>query len=139
MQRRSLALPVAVAVCLGASAVAAQAPRVTAFDGMYQGMMEQQVRPSGVAGEHPGGEEPCEVRRPVQASIIAGYVILEYKDWHRHTIHFRGEAAADGSITVYHLNSDGTYSPLTGHIGAGQFTGETLRGRCYYEFSLHLV
>jgi hypothetical protein len=135
MQRYYSSVALAAGLCLAVPARAADP--VTAFDGTYRGKMEQQVRPAGVAGEHPAGEEPCEVRRAVQGSISAGYVILEYHDWHRHLIHFRGQVTADGAVTAYHRNSDATYSPLTGHISSNQLAAATIRGRCYYDFTLN--
>jgi hypothetical protein len=69
-------------------------------------------------------------------SIRNGYVVVWYQDWHVHTIHYKGQVNAQGAVTAYHRNADGSASVLKGQISSGQLTADTLRGRCHYSFNL---
>ena len=70
--------------------------------------------------------------------IRNGYVTMSYRDWHDHLIHYRGQVNADGSITGYHRDRDGSASPLTGNIDGNQLTAEIQRdhGKCSYTVEL---
>jgi hypothetical protein len=132
---RYVAMPMALGLCL--STAAAADTLLTTFDGVYRGRMELQNALKSATGIQESGEvPPCETHRPAEASITAGYITIQYLDWHRHLIHFRGQVTADGAVKAYHLNSNGQYSPLTGHISNNRLEAGTLRGRCYYGFAL---
>lgn len=132
---RYVAMPMALGLCL--SAAAAAQTLLTTFDGEYRGRMVLQDKPMAAGGiQESGAVPPCEDHRPAEASITAGYITIQYLDWHRHLIHFRGQVGADGAVKAYHLNSNGQYSPLTGHISNNRLEADTLRGRCSYRFTL---
>jgi len=65
-----------------------------------------------------------------------GNVYLEYANWKRHKLHYRGRVDPGGAVTAYHTNSDGSRSILSGQISGGQMTGDMQRGPCSYAVSL---
>ena len=133
MQRLRSVNPLALALPFVVAAAAAMAAPPTPFDGTYRGQME--VTPSG-ASNLTYTNPACEWKRPAEMSIREGYVLIWYKDWHRHTIHYKGEVGADGAVKARHHNGDGSWSVLDGRISGNQLTADMLRGRCQYSLQL---
>lgn len=136
MKRYHLAIPMLLGLGLATPTVAADAPPAT-FDGVYRGSMEQ--APSGLNNAYTGPD--CVTMRPAMMVIRNGYVYMSYNDWHRHLIHYRGQVKADGTVSAYHRNRDGSWSPLTGNISGTQLTAQIERdhGKCYYTVELMKV
>jgi len=69
-------------------------------------------------------------------TIRGGYMVMEYPDWKRHILHYRGIVDPSGTVSLRHTNSDGSIAILTGQIGNGQVTGITRRGPCLWDLTL---
>ena len=123
--------PLALGLCLAVSAAVAMEP-ASPFDGAYRGDM--QVQPGGMS--HDYTSPACQIQRPAEMSVRGGYAFLQYKDWHGHTLHYRGRIGADGTVNAYHRNGDGSSSVLNGNFSGNQFTGNMRRGRCDYSLAL---
>jgi len=54
----------------------------------------------------------------------------------RHKLHYKGRVDANGTVTAYHKNSDGSSSILNAQISNGQLTGNMDRGPCSYAVAL---
>jgi hypothetical protein len=117
---------------LSIPALAASAQPAGDFDGSYRGQMA--LQPSGLSDQYTN--PPCDTQRPAAMSVRAGYVLLSYRDWHGHWIHYKGRVSADGSVKAWHRNGNGVGSPLTGNISGSQFTAGITRGHCDYTITL---
>ena len=56
-------------------------------------------------------------------TIRGGYMVMEYPDWKRHILHYRGIVDPSGAVSLRHTNNDGSVAILTGQISNGQVTG----------------
>jgi hypothetical protein len=65
-----------------------------------------------------------------------GNVYIDYNNWKRHKLHYRGRVDPSGAVTAYHTNSDGSRAILSGQIVSGQLTGTMTRGPCDYSVNL---
>jgi hypothetical protein len=66
-------------------------------------------------------------------TIRAGYMVMEYPDWKRHILHYRGIVDPSGAVSLRHTNSDGSIAILTGQIGK---TGTMRRAPCLWDLTL---
>ncbi len=132
MQRHHFVMSMTLSLCLATPGIAAPPPPSAAFDGLYGGAMTE--APAGVSKDRPYAA--CETSRPASMSITNGQVTMWYQDWHRHTLHYRGQVSADGTVRAYHRNSDGSLSPLVGRISGSQLTADMHRGPCAYTVAL---
>jgi hypothetical protein len=134
MQRYRLIMPALLGLCLATPTVAATDTPSATFDGAYRGSMAQE--PSGLNSAYSG--PACVTERPAAMVIRNGYVFMSYRDWHRHKIHYRGRVNADGTVSAYHRDRDGSLSPLTGNISGNQVTARIQRdhGKCVYTVTL---
>ncbi len=69
-------------------------------------------------------------------TIRGGYMVMEYPDWKRHTLHYRGIVDPSGAVSLRHTNNDGSIAILTGQISNGQVTGIMRRGPCLWDLTL---
>jgi hypothetical protein len=78
----------------------------------------------------------CVSGRPARALVRGGLINIEYANWKRHKLHYKGRVDGAGAVTAYHKNSDGSSSVLNGQIANGQLTGDMQRGPCNYTVTL---
>lgn len=103
------------------------------FDGIYAGSLTLQS--AGLSGDNLN-RSGCVSGRPARALVRNGLINLEYADWKRHKLHYKGRVDAGGAVTAYHKNGDGSSSVLNGQISNGQLTGGMQRGPCNYGVAL---
>jgi hypothetical protein len=65
-------------------------------------------------------------------TIRGGYMVMEYPDWKRHTLHYRGIVNPSGAVSL----RDGSIAILTGQLSNGQVTGTMRRGPCFWDLTL---
>jgi hypothetical protein len=114
-------------------AMAPPPPVRVSFDGRYAGALTLAASGMSQTYENRSG---CVSQRPATMVIRNGNVFLEYANWKRHKLHYRGRVDPGGAVTAYHTNSDGSRSILSGQISNGQMTGDMQRGPCNYAVSL---
>jgi hypothetical protein len=108
-------------------------PMPASFDGVYAGSLT--IASSGLsAGDL--NRTGCVSGRPARALVRNGLINLEYANWKRHKLHYKGRVDANGTVTAYHKNSDGSSSILNAQISNGQLTGNMDRGPCSYAVAL---
>jgi hypothetical protein len=105
------------------------------FDGIYAGSL---TSTSGTGFSSGGGtnRSKCWTSAPAKMTIRGGYMVMEYPDWKRHTLHYRGIVDPSGAVSLRHTNNDGSIAILTGQIGNGQVTGIMRRGPCLWDLAL---
>ena len=103
------------------------------FDGVYAGSLT--LAASGMS-TYNADRSGCVSARPARALVRRGLINLEYANWKRHKLHYKGRVDGNGAVTAYHTNSDGSRSILNGQISNGQLTGNMDRGPCSYEVAL---
>ena len=108
-------------------------PMMASFDGIYAGSLTLQS--SGLS-EGNLNRSGCVSARPATAAVRRGIINIEYANWKRHRLHYKGKVDAAGTVTAYHRNSDGSASILNGQISGGQLTGDMQRGPCSYAVAL---
>src|SRR5437764_14838035 len=126
--------PVATAPPPPPVAMASPPPRPIAampgsVDGVYAGSL-----PLASAGSSTdlANRSGCVSGRPARALVRNGLINLEYANWKRHKLHYKGRVDGAGAVTAYHKNSDGSSSVLNGQIANGQLTGNMDSGPCSY-------
>jgi hypothetical protein len=124
--------PVAMAPPPPGPQMAAAIP-MESFDGAYYGSLTLQS--SGLStGDY--NRSGCVSQRAATAAVRRGIINIEYANWKRHRLHYKGKVDATGAVTAYHRNSDGSASVLNGQISGGQLTGDMQRGPCNYAVAL---
>jgi len=108
-------------------------PTRVSFDGAYAGSLS--LTSSGQSTDSLS-RSGCVSGRPATMVVRNGNVYLEYANWKRHKLHYRGRVDPSGAVTAYHTNSDGSRSILSGQISNGGLTGNMSRGPCDYMVSL---
>jgi hypothetical protein len=108
-------------------------PPMASFDGTYAGTLT--LASSGLSGDNLN-RSGCVSGRPATAAVRRGIINIEYANWKRHRLHYKGKVDATGAVTAYHRNSDGSASILNGQISGGQLTGDMQRGPCSYAVAL---
>jgi hypothetical protein len=103
------------------------------FDGVYAGSLT--LASSGLSDQDLN-RTGCVSGRPARALVRNGVINIEYANWKRHKLHYKGRVDASGTVTAYHKNSDGSSSVLNGQIANGQLTGDMQRGPCNYTVAL---
>jgi hypothetical protein len=103
------------------------------LDGVYTGSLT--LASSGLSTEL-ANRSGCVSGRPARALVRNGLINLEYANWKRHKLHYKGRVDANGGVRAYHKNSDGSSSVLNGQIANGQLTGNMDRGPCSYAVAL---
>ena|SRR5438067_2171054 len=103
------------------------------YDGVYAGSLTLMSAGSSTDLANRSG---CVSGRPARALVRNGLINLEYANWKRHKLHYKGRVDANGAVTAYHKNSDGSSSILNGQIVVGQLTGNMERGPCHYTVAL---
>jgi hypothetical protein len=78
----------------------------------------------------------CTPETQVSMRIKRGDVRIWYKDWARHTLHYRGRVNASGIVESSHTNRGGEGATLALQVSNGQATGNLERGRCYYQVTM---
>jgi hypothetical protein len=104
------------------------------LDGVYVGSLTLQA--AGLSGDSLN-RSGCVSGRAASAAVRRGIINIEYANWKRHRLHYKGKVDASGAVTAYHRNSDGSASVLNGQISNGQLTGEMQRGPCSYALALN--
>jgi hypothetical protein len=112
--------------------IAAAVP-MESYDGAYYGSLTLQS--AGLSGDSLN-RSGCVSQRAATAAVRRGIINIEYANWKRHRLHYKGKVDATGAVTAYHRNSDGSASILNGQISAGQLTGDMQRGPCNYAVAL---
>ena len=102
-------------------------------DGIYVGSLT--LASAGLSGDN-FNRSGCVSGRPARALVRNGLINLEYANWKRHKLHYKGRVDANGTVTAYHKNGDGSSSVLNGQIANGQLTGNMQRGPCSYAVAL---
>ena len=125
------AMPVAAAPPLAPMPPPAVSP--ASFDGAYAGSLT--IASSGGSTDNLN-RTGCVSQRPARMVVRNGNVYLEYANWKRHKLHYKGRVDANGTVTAYHKNSDGSSSILNAQISNGQLTGNMDRGPCSYAVAL---
>ena len=69
-------------------------------------------------------------------TIRNGYVYIQYSDWKRHVLHYRGKVNSSGWVDAYHTNRDGSHSILSGQMNNNELTANMERGPCDYTVTL---
>ena len=108
-------------------------PMPVSLDGVYAGSLT--IASSGLSAGHLN-RTGCVSGRPARALVRNGLINLEYANWKRHKLHYKGRVDANGTVTAYHKNSDGSSSILNAQISNGQLTGNMDRGPCSYAVAL---
>jgi len=108
-------------------------PMQVSFDGRYAGSLT--ISSSGLSGDNLN-RTGCVSERPATMVVRNGNVYLEYANWNRHKLHYRGRVDPSGAVTAYHTNGDGSRAILSGQIINGQLTGNMTRGPCDYSVAL---
>jgi hypothetical protein len=108
-------------------------PMLASLDGVYAGSLT--IASSGLSDQDLN-RTGCVSGRPARALVRNGLINLEYANWKRHKLHYKGRVDANGTVTAYHKNSDGSSSVLNGQIANGQLTGDMQRGPCNYSVAL---
>ena len=103
------------------------------FDGAYAGSLT--ITSSGGSTDYLN-RTGCVSQRPARMVVRNGNVYLEYANWKRHKLHYRGRVDPSGAVTAYHTNSDGSRAILSGQIVNGELTGNMTRGPCDYAVTL---
>ena len=103
------------------------------FDGAYAGSLT--IASSGGSTDYLN-RTGCVSQRPARMVVRNGNVYLEYANWKRHKLHYRGRVDPSGAVTAYHTNSDGSRAILSGQIVNGELTGDMTRGPCDYTVTL---
>jgi hypothetical protein len=108
-------------------------PPHTSFDGLYEGTF--------VAEPYGGGTEElvggnCDPEMPINMRVKRSYVRIWYKDFHGHTLHYRGRINSDGTVETSHTNRGGSASDFALQISDNQATGNMQRGRCWYSVTM---
>jgi hypothetical protein len=126
--------PIAMAPPPGPPPQMAAAVPMESFDGAYYGSLTLQS--SGLSsGDY--NRTGCVSQRAATAAVRRGIINIEYANWKRHRLHYKGKVDATGAVTAYHRNSDGSASVLNGQISGGQLTGDMQRGPCNYGVALN--
>jgi len=135
MQRYHLIMPMLLGLCFVANPPASAAPTrtLTPFDGKYTGSLN--LAPSGLSTRDSNGSD-CVEGRPATMMIRNGAVYIQYADWQRHVLHYRGTVNASGWVDAYHTNRDGSSSILSGQISSDALTANMERGPCDYTATL---
>ena len=105
------------------------------LDGVYSGSLT--LASAGLSTDL-ANRSGCVSGRPARALVRNGLINLEYANWKRHKLHYKGRVDANGTVTAYHKNSDGSSSILNAQITNGQLTGNMDRGPCSYAVALAL-
>jgi len=105
------------------------------FDGIYAGSLTS-TSGRGFSSGVGSNRSKCWTSAAAKMTVRAGYMIMEYPDWKRHILHYRGIVDASGAVNLRHTNSDGSIAILTGQIGNGQVTGTMRRGPCLWDLTL---
>jgi hypothetical protein len=108
-------------------------PTQVSFDGRYAGSLT--IASSGGSTDNLN-RTGCVSERPATMVVRNGNVYLEYANWKRHKLHYRGRIDPNGAVTAYHTNSDGSRAILSGQIVNGELTGNMTRGPCDYAVAL---
>ena len=109
-------------------------PTRTSFDGRYTGSMT--LSPSGLSTRTGNTSPACVDERPATMRIIKSNVYIDYLDWKRHKLHYRGKVNASGWVDAYHTNRDGSRSILSGQMSDAGLTANMERGPCDYQVTL---
>ena len=109
------------------------AAAASVFDGNYRGTFD--LSASGLSQQNEFRSK-CVERRLAVMVVRDGFATIEYANWNGHRLHYRGNVAADGALTMYHTNSDGSRAMLTGRIGNNVLTGNMMREGCAYTVNL---
>jgi hypothetical protein len=108
-------------------------PAGMSFDGAYAGSMVASA--SGLSGDN-RNRSGCVQERPARMTIRNSAVFIRYSDWKRHRLHYRGKVDANGVVTAYHTNRDGSSSIISGQLSNNQLVGNMMRGPCDYTVTL---
>ena len=105
------------------------------FDGIYAGSLTS-TSGTGLSADGGTNRSKCWTSAPAKMTIRGGYMVMEYPDWKRHTLHYRGIVDPSGAVSLRHTNNDGSIAILTGQISNGQVTGTMRRGPCLWDLTL---
>jgi hypothetical protein len=106
-------------------------PALASFNGRCAGIMTV-----GVSGFNSTATDPICSDRRVNMAIENGYATVSYQDWKQHTLHYRGQVDPAGTISMSHLNGDGSRSISTLKIRGTGANGQMQRGYCWYNVSM---
>lgn len=105
------------------------------FDGIYAGSLTS-TSGTGLSSDGGTNRSKCWTSAPAKMTIRGGYMVMEYPDWKRHRLHYRGIVDPAGAVSLRHTNNDGSIANLTGQISNGQVTGIMRRGPCLWNLTL---
>jgi len=105
------------------------------FDGIYAGSLTS-ASGRGFSSGVGSNRSKCWTSAPAKMTIRGGYMVMEYPNWKRHTLHYRGIVDPSGAVSLRHTNSDGSIAILTGQISNAQVTGTMRRGSCLWDLTL---
>jgi len=125
--------PAPVAAAPPSSPMPPPAVSSASFDGAYSGSLT--IASSGGSTDNLN-RTGCVAQRPARMVVRNGNVYLEYANWKRHKLHYRGRVDPSGAVTAYHTNSDGSRAILSGQIVNGELNGSMSRGPCDYTVAL---
>ena len=141
MQKHRTTMPTLLGLCFVASTVAAMpasaalGPTGTVFDGDYTGVMN--LTANGASIDGPNADLACADARPAMMTIRNGNVVLQYANWRRDLLHFRGTLNASGQVVLYHTKGDGSSSILSGEIDNNVLSGHMVsEPDCHYSVKL---
>src|SRR5215470_857387 len=125
----AVAAVLAIAVPVWAQTGVPSAVGPASFDGIYAGSLTS-ASGRGFSSGVGSNRSKCWTSAPAKMTIRGGYMVMEYPNWKRHTLHYRGIVDPSGAVSLRHTNSDGSIAILTGQISNGQVTGIMRRGPC---------
>src|SRR5215831_1027200 len=105
------------------------------LDGIYAGSLTS-TSGRGFSSGVGSNRSKCWTSAPAKMTIRGGYMVMEYPNWKRRTLHYRGIVDPSGAVNLRHTNSDGSLAILTGQISNGQVTGTMRRGPCLWDLTL---
>lgn len=105
------------------------------FDGIYAGSLTS-TSGTGLSSDGGSNQSKCWTNAPAKMTIRGGYMVMEYPDWKRHRLHYRGIVDSSGAVNLRHTNNDGSVAILTGQISNGQVSGLMRRGPCLWDLTL---
>ena len=105
------------------------------FDGIYAGSLTSTSGRSFSSGVG-SSRSKCWTSARAKMTIRGGYMVMEYPNWKRRTLHYRGIVDPSGAVNLRHTNNDGSIAILTGQISNGQVSGTMRRGPCLWDLTL---
>ena len=100
----AIAAPLAIALPVWAQTAVPSAMGPATFDGIYAGSLTS-TSGTGFSSEGGSNRSKCWTSAPAKMTVRGGYMVMEYPDWKRHILHYRGIVDQSGTVSLRHTNS----------------------------------